>query len=98
VKSRELSALEDRIGRILRLGVAASTAVLATGLALWLTGVPSAGSLLKTGLVLLMTIPIARILASFVDSLRRRDRLLSWSTAAVLGILSVTIAYSLLVI
>jgi hypothetical protein len=44
-----------------------------------------------------MAIPIARILASFLNSIRRRDRLLSWSTAAVLVVLSVTIAYSLLV-
>jgi uncharacterized membrane protein len=96
VNDRELSALEDQIGRILRLGVGVSTAVLAMGLALWLTGGPSAG-LLKAGLILLMAIPIARILASFLNSIRRRDRLLSWSTAAVLVVLSVTIAYSLLV-
>ena len=92
-----LSRLEDRIGRILRLGVLGSTLVLATGLVLWFTGAAIAGRLLDAGLILLMSIPIARILASFLDSVRRRDRLLSWSTAAVLLILSITIAYSLLV-
>lgn len=92
----ELSKLEDRIGRILRLGVVGSTAVLTIGLALWFAGTAGADALLKAGLVLLMAIPIARILTSFLDAVRRRDRLLSWSTAAVLLILSVTIAYSLL--
>ena len=92
----ELSKLEDRIGRILRLGVAGSFAVLTMGLALWSAGAASADRLPNAGLVLLMTIPIARILTSFLDAVRRRDRLLSWSTAAVLLILSVTIAYALL--
>jgi uncharacterized membrane protein len=96
VSGGEFSQLEDRLGRVLRLGVAASTGVLAIGLALWFAGAGSASWLLNAGLILLMTIPIARILTSFLDAVRRHDRLLSWSTAAVLLILSVTIAYSLL--
>jgi uncharacterized membrane protein len=96
VSDRELSTLEDRIGRILRLGVLACTTVLSIGLLLWFAGARAAVHLLDAGLVLLMTIPIARILASFADAIHRRDRLLSWATAAVLLILSLTIAYSLL--
>jgi uncharacterized membrane protein len=96
VSDRELSTLEDRIGRIVRFGVIGSTTVLTIGLVLWFAGAGSAGRMLNAGLILLMMIPIARIFASFLDAVRRRDRLLSWSTAAVLVILSITIAYSLL--
>jgi uncharacterized membrane protein len=97
VSDRELASLEDRIGRILRVGVIGSTTALTIGLVLWFTGAGIAGRLLDAGLILLMMIPIARIFASFLDAVRRRDRLLSWATSAVLVTLSITIAYSLLV-
>lgn len=92
---RELTGLEGAIGRILQLGVAASAVLLTTGLALWLAGANDALRLLNAGLVVLMAVPISRILASFVDALLRRDRLLGWATAIVLLILGLTIAYSL---
>jgi len=97
VIDRGLSTLENRIGRILRFGVGATTIALTTGLMLWFAGARVAIPLLNAGLALLMTIPMARILASFFDAVRWRDRLIGWSTAAVLLILSLTIAYALLV-
>lgn len=95
--SRPVLPLELRILLILRVGVGVSIGALAIGLALWMAGSAKAEALLSIGLVLLMTIPIARIVASFVDAVRRRDRLLSWATAAVLLILACTITYSLIV-
>ncbi len=92
-----LSGLERRIGRILRLGVATSTGLLIAGLVLWLAQMPLAPKVLNAGLFVLIAVPISRILASFVDALRRRDHLLSGATAAVLLVLALTIAYSLLV-
>lgn len=91
----ELRGLEAAIGRILRFGVAASAVLLTSGLVLWLSEADNAGAVLNAGLVVLMAVPIARILASFADALVRRDRLLGWATGIVLLVLGLTIAYSL---
>ena len=56
----------------------------------------AAQDLFLAGLVLLMAIPLARILTSFVDALRRGDRLLSWATGVVLLVMAITIVYSLM--
>lgn len=91
----DFSRLEHTITRVLRVGLAASATVLAAGLVLSLMAVPYAERLLEAGLVLLMAIPISRIVAAFVDALRRRDRLLSWATAIVLIVMAITLAVSL---
>jgi uncharacterized membrane protein len=92
----ELNRLERQIGRVLRIGVALSAGALALGLALFGLGFDAAAQALFTGgLVLLMAIPTARILASFVDALRRRDRLLAWATGIVLLVMVMTVVYSL---
>ena len=93
--TRPLSPLERRIGRILRTGVLASTVTLGAGLVRWFAD-PASVTLLHAGLILLMAIPIARIAASLVDAIQRRDWLLIWATAGVLVVLASTIAYSLI--
>jgi len=57
--------------------------------------VSAAPLLLRVGLAILMAIPVTRIGTSFVDAVRRHDRLLSWSTAIVLFVMAITLVYSL---
>ena len=92
---RDLTTLEHSIGRLLRIGVGVSGSALAAGLIMWLAAADAADSVIRLGLLLLIAVPVARIIASFVDALRRRDRLLSWATGIVLLIMFSTILYSL---
>lgn len=89
-----LSRLETIVGRILRTGVAGSMAFLAAGLIAWAAGSGSAARVLNAGLIVLMAVPVSRIAASFVDAVRRRDRLLASATAIVLAVLALTIVYA----
>jgi len=92
----DLTRLEHQIGRVLRVGVALSAGALAIGLVLFGLGFSvAAGSLFTGGLVLLMAIPATRIVASFVDALRRGDRLLAWATGIVLLVMVITVVYTL---
>ena len=91
----DLSRLERQIGRLLRVGVAVSATALGAGLVLALAGVPLARPLLNAGLVVLMAIPFTRIVASFADAVRRRDRLLAGSTAIVLCVMLLSLVYAL---
>jgi len=91
----DFSRLEHRIAGILRIGIAASAICFVVGLVLWTTGRGPAVRVLDAGLVALMCVPISRIGASFVDAVRRRDRLLAWSTALVLVMLALTTVYSM---
>jgi uncharacterized membrane protein len=97
MSEESLSQLERRIGRIFKIGVVVSTGLMTMGLVLWFAGAAAAPLVLNTGLAVLIAIPISRIVVSFVDALRRRDRLMAGATATVLVILAATIAYSLLV-
>ncbi|HEY6356717.1 MAG TPA: DUF1634 domain-containing protein [Vicinamibacterales bacterium] len=90
----ELSRLERQLGRLLRVGVAVSAAALAMGLVCSLGGLDGGDRIMRGGLVLLMAIPVTRIMASFVDAVRRGDRLLSWATAFVLVVMALTVVYS----
>jgi uncharacterized membrane protein len=95
MSDRDLRRLEDQIGRLLRLGVLLSAIAMSVGLALSFAGVRTGADLsLQAGLMLLIAIPFGRILASFVDSLRRNDRLLTISTGIVLVILVSTFVSS----
>lgn len=85
--SRDLQRLESVIGGIMRAGVALSATALIIGLVLAAMGYPFAPAALKAGLVLLMIIPAARIIASFGDALVRRDTLLAVATALVATVL-----------
>jgi uncharacterized membrane protein len=90
----QLGDLGHRIRVLLRRGVALSASVLGLGLVLWFVGLGGATPVLDAGIVLLMIIPVARIVISFVDSLRRRDMLLGWSTGIVLSIMVLSMIYS----
>lgn len=81
--SRDLRRLESVITGIMRGGVALSATALIVGLVMAAIGHPAATATLKAGLVLLMLIPGARILASFGDAIVRKDRLLAGATAVV---------------
>jgi len=91
----DLSRLERQIGRVLKVGVGLSAAALAAGLVLYFAKAPASARVLNAGLVLLMAIPVTRIVASLVDSVRRRDRLLVWSTTFVLIVMAATLVRSL---
>jgi uncharacterized membrane protein len=92
---QDLSRLERQIGRVLKVGVGLSAAALGLGLVLYFVKVPASAGVLNAGLVLLMAIPVTRIVASLVDSVRRKDRLLVWSTTFVLIVMAATLMRSL---
>ena len=85
--TRDLERLESVITNIMRAGVTLSATALIVGLALAAAAHPFAPTALKTGLILLMLIPGARILASFGDAIVRRDTLLAGATAVVAAVL-----------
>jgi uncharacterized membrane protein len=79
--------LEAAIGRVLRLGVLASSACLGAGLAiaLALAGTRLASGLLTTGLVILLATPAARVVVSTINYARQRDWLFVVLTLTVLA-------------
>lgn len=86
---------ERTLARIMLGGVWASSALLAVGLVLVLTGRATQGeTLLRIGLLCLMVTPMLRVALSIVESLRLRDYFWLWSTIAVVLVLAGTIAYS----
>jgi uncharacterized membrane protein len=85
--SRDLQRLSTIVGVIMRVGVTLSATALIIGLALAAAGHPFATAALKTGLILLMVIPAARLAASIGDALVRRDTLLIGATAVVAAVL-----------
>jgi uncharacterized membrane protein len=78
--------LEVAVGRVLRLGVAASSTCLGAGLVLALTAPGSrlANTLMTTGLILLLATPVARVLVSIVDYALERDWLFTLLTLIVM--------------
>jgi len=78
--------LEQRIGRVLSVGVRASAVFLAIGLALSFTsaGASIAAWLMTAGLLILMATPVARVATSMVEYVRHRDWTFSLLTAIVL--------------
>lgn len=90
----ELSRLEHQLGKLLRVGVALSALALAGGLVASLAGIGEGDTVMRVGLILLMAIPVTRIAASFIDALRRGDRLLAFATGFVLIVMALTVVYS----
>jgi uncharacterized membrane protein len=89
---------ESALGRLLGIGVLASSACLALGLVLALLR-PAAGAqraLLTSGLLLLMATPIARVAVSAFTYARRRDWLFAALTGIVLLELFTSVAAALL--
>ena len=78
--------LEDRIGRVLRVGVWMSSVSLTIGLIMTLTGlnVASAHGLLTAGVMVLLATPASRVLVSVISYARSRDWLFSALTLIVL--------------
>jgi uncharacterized membrane protein len=95
LNDRGSSALELTIGRVLRLGVGASSVLLAAGLLLALIheadGVASI--VLTTAIVVLLATPAARVAISMVEYVRERD----WLFVALTLIVLLTLAGSVVV-
>jgi len=90
----DAGTLERLIGRVLRIGIGATTVFLSVGLALTLMGVGSglANLLLTTGLLLLLATPVARVAVSVGDYARERN----WTFFALTVIVLVELAASVL--
>jgi uncharacterized membrane protein len=86
VNAANAGSLEQAVGRVLRLGITASSVCLGIGLALALGGVAPglARRLLTTGLMILLATPISRVAVSAVDYARERDWLFVALTLIVL--------------
>jgi len=87
MRDQDLSRLDRHIGRLLRVGVSIVVTLLAVGLALDAAGIAASRRVLQCALVILLFIPGSRVVASFIDALRSRDRLLALSTGIVITIL-----------
>ena len=92
---RGSSALELAIGRVLRLGVGASSVLLAAGLLLALIHEADrvAPIVLTTAIVVLLATPAARVAISVVEYVRERD----WLFVALTLIVLLTLAGSVVV-
>lgn len=92
-----LERLEVILGRVLLAGVLSSSACLAVGLIMWMTGrYPiAANRVLAAGLILLMATPILRVVVSLVEYLRMRDWWFAATTIVVLAVLMGTVALAL---
>lgn len=92
VGDAQLRRFEAVAARVLGIGVLSSAALLAAGLAVWLTmGDAWATPLLDAGLVALMATPAARVVVSLVEYLRARDWFFVATTLGVLAVLLATL-------
>ena len=91
------SALETRLETLVKGAVLASTICLAAGLGLWLfQGERDAdAALLRTGLVLLMSTPVLRVVISAAEAIRVRDWFHLGTIATVAAFLGLTLTYAL---
>jgi len=88
--------LERIIGTVLRVGVGASTVLLAAGIALFFwSGAPLAATLLNAGIVILLATPVARVVVSVVQYVNERDWTFTAMTAIVLVELLVSVVAAL---
>jgi len=92
---RGLSGLERTIGRVLRLGVGASSVLLAAGLVLTLAHEADgfAPIVLTTAIAILLATPAARVVISVAEYARERD----WLFVALTSIVLLTLAGSIAV-
>lgn len=89
MSERPPSQLESRVGFILEIGSISSTAMLAAGLLLVLAEPEStsAGLLLRAGVIVLMSTPVARVILSIFEYATERDWLFVGLTSMVLFVL-----------
>lgn len=92
-----ISRLERHLGRLLLGGVLSAAALLAAGLALWMSGVwPGlADAILTAGLFVLMATPVLRVIVSVVEYVRMRDWFFVATTLIVLLVLLATVTVAL---
>jgi uncharacterized membrane protein len=91
-----LARLERHLARLLVTGVLLSAALLAAGLALWLTRPDAtARRLLVAGLLALMATPVLRVFVSLAECVRIRDWFFVATTLVVLVELTVTVLVAL---
>ena len=92
---RGLSALEVTIGRVLRIGVGASSVLLAVGLLVTLVDEANrvAPVVLTIAMVILLATPAARVVISVVEYVRERD----WLFVSLTLIVLLTLAGSVVV-
>ena len=97
MSSPRLERLEVVLGRVLLAGVLTSSACLAVGLAMWMTGryAVVAERTLAAGLIILMGTPILRVVVSLAEYLRMRDWLFAVTTMVVLAVLLITVALAM---
>ncbi len=71
----QIPSLERALARLMQVGVYGSTACLLSGLILWTFDHESAtaATVLKIGLIVLMTTPALRVLISSVEAIRLKD-------------------------
>ena len=92
-----LEQMEERIGKLLSVGTAVSSALLAIGLVLSIAGGPPAlaSSLLTAGLLVLIATPIGRVIASAIGFTLQRDWQMVMMTALVLASLALSLVVAL---
>jgi uncharacterized membrane protein len=92
-----LDRLEMHLGRLLVTGVTVSAITLLVGLALYLVSPasPLAGTLLTTGLFVLMGTPMLRVVVSFAEYVRMKDWFFMATTIVVLGVLITSVVLAL---
>ncbi|HYM25371.1 MAG TPA: DUF1634 domain-containing protein [Vicinamibacterales bacterium] len=79
------TGLERAIGTVLRIGVTASSVLLACGAVLFFFSAgPTATALLQAGIVILLATPVARVVVSVVEYIGDRDWTFTALTAIVL--------------
>src|SRR5262245_27348348 len=91
----EFLKLEKQISAVLRVGMAVTTVALTLGLIAYLAGWSIADSVLVTGLVTIVAIPVGRIAVSFIDAIRRRDWILAAAPTIVLSVMFLTFLYAI---
>jgi uncharacterized membrane protein len=82
-----LEQIEERIGKLLTVGTAISSGLLALGLVLWIASGAQglAVPLLNAGLLVLIATPIGRVVASAIGFTLQRDWQMVMMTALVLA-------------
>lgn len=91
--------LASRLRAALRLALAATSATLGFGLAMFFLvdgpAAPVATALLWAGLGLLVLVPVLNVVAVFLDEWASTRRRFAWAAAAVIVLLIVTTIYKL---
>jgi uncharacterized membrane protein len=78
------AGLEVLIGRVLRIGVTASSVCLALGLVISLMSAGAGGTILNVGILLFIATPAARVVLSIVEYVAARDWTFTLLTTIVL--------------